>query len=228
MNQKRWSSIPAVIALATGSAASGQPSVQPWTTYQGNALHTGYVPVTLDASQFTKSWSVPIGDSGAALQQATEADGMVYVSQSGYFSDQGLYVLNAQDGSVLWNLPFPNIFSVNPPAYDNGKVYIQTVNNSGDTWVRAYEASSGTQVFQAAADAQWENYLAPTIVDHTLYVDGGTYGGMYSFNGRTGRIGSTASSRSTISGPLQSMRPTLTPTSARSFRRTAHSAPSTA
>jgi outer membrane protein assembly factor BamB len=186
MKPKLWFLVPGAVALAASAVAAGKTSVQPWTTYQGNALHTGYVPVTLDATQFVESWSMPIGDSGASLQQATEADGMVYVSQNGYFNGQGLYVLNAQDGTILWNLPFPDIFSVNPPAYDDGNVYIQTVNNSGDTWVRAYEADSGTPIFQSAAAAQWENYLAPTIVDHTLYVDGGEYGGMYSFDGKTG------------------------------------------
>lgn len=184
MQKKSLLLIPAAIAVATGAFASTSPSVQSWTTYQGNALHTGYVPVTLNPAQFAVAWTAPIG--GASLQQVTESDGMVYVSQTGYFSDQGLYVLDAQDGSVLWSLLFPNIFSVNPPAYDNGNIYIQTVNNGGDSWVRGYEASSGTPIFQSAQGAQWENYLAPTIVDHTLYVDGGTYGGMYSFDGATG------------------------------------------
>jgi hypothetical protein len=179
-----------VLAAMAMQAALCAPALaqtlQPWTTYQGNATHTGYVPVSLNAAEFKKAWSVTVGGS-ATLQPVTAADGMVYVSQTGYFSEQGLFVLRAQDGSVLWNVNFPNIFSVNPPAYDNGKVYIQTGNHSGDTWLRAYDAGSGALVFQAPHEAQWERYLAPTIVDQTVYVNGGYYGGMYSFNGASGQ-----------------------------------------
>jgi outer membrane protein assembly factor BamB len=181
----RLFSIIACSGLASTALAASAP-VSPWTTYQGNVLHTGYVPITLNPSKFTPLWNVTIGSSGAALHQVTEADGLVFLTQNGYFSDQGLYVLAAKNGARIWSLAFPGIFSVNPPAYDDGNVYIQTVDNSGDTWVRGYVAASGTPIFQSAADAQWENYLAPTIVDHTLYMDGGTYGGMYSFNGATG------------------------------------------
>ena len=159
--------VPAVLAVLLCTAAeSTKAPVAPWTTYQANALHTGYVPVTLNPSRFKELWSVVVGSSGAALQQVTEADGMIYLSQSGYFSDQGLYVLSSKDGSTLWSLLFPDIYSVNPPAYDNGNIYIQTVDNAGNSWVRGYEAASGTPVFQSAQGAQWENYLAPTIVDH--------------------------------------------------------------
>lgn len=111
---------------------------------------------------------------------------MVFVSQTGYFSGQGVFAINARDGSVLWSQVYPDIYSVNPPAYDNGMVYVQTVNNGGDTWLRAFDATTGNEWFQAPHGAQWENYLAPTIYDHKVYVDGGTYGGMYAFDGGSG------------------------------------------
>jgi hypothetical protein len=177
----------AIIAMQAALCAPAfSQTLQPWTTYQGNAAHTGYVPVSLNTAEFEKAWSVTVGGE-ATLQPVTAADGMVYVSQMGYFSDQGLYVLKSLDGSELWNIKFPNIFSVNPPAYDNGKVYIQTGNHSGDTWLRAYEVGSGGLVFQAPHEAQWERYLAPTIVDQMVYVNGGSYGGMYSFSGVNGQ-----------------------------------------
>jgi hypothetical protein len=175
-----WASTGAVYA-----AGGSPPAVSPWTTYQGNALHTGYVPVTLTAAEFKRAWSKAVG-TGEVLNPVTEADGMVYVTNQSYFQDAGLFVLSAKDGSMLWSTSFPDIYSVNPPAYDDGNVYLQTDNNGGDTWVWGYEASSGTLLFRSPADSQWERYYAPTIVDHTLYMDGGTYGGMYSFNGKTG------------------------------------------
>lgn len=175
-----------ILSLAvSAAAASAAPTIQPWTTYQGNALHTGYVPVTLDAQKFAKAWAVAIG-AGSNLNAVVAADGMVFVTNTGYFSSQGLFVLKARDGSTLWSQAFPDIFSVNPPAYDNGAVYIQTVNNTPGTFVWGYDVATGATIFQTALTAQWEHYLAPTIVDHTLYMDGGEYGGMYSVNGATG------------------------------------------
>lgn len=160
--------------------------IAPWTTFQGNARHTGYVPVALDPSQFALVWKKKVNNETVPLQPVTIANGMIYASQYGYFSNQGLYVLNAKDGKTIWGIKFPGIYSVNPPAYDSGLVYVQTVNNSGDSWLRAYDAASGTLAFKTAQGAQWERYMAPTIVDQTVYVNGGSYGGMYSFDGKNG------------------------------------------
>ena len=60
--------------------------------------------------------------------------------------------------------------SVNPPADDNGKVYLQTVNNGGDTFLWAYDSGSGTQIFKSGFGAQWERYFSPTIVDGVLFI----------------------------------------------------------
>jgi hypothetical protein len=171
----------ALLACATVHAQS----VSPWTTYQGNAAHTGYVPVHLDVSRFHKVWETVL-KRDVALQQATAADGMVFVSEYGYFSGQAFTVVNALDGKTMWKLSFPDANSVNPAAYDDGKVYFQ-VNGIDDTTLRAYEAATGTPIFQSPFGAQWESYLAPTIVDHTVYMNGGTYGGMYAFKGGSGQ-----------------------------------------
>ena len=79
-------------------------------------------------------------------------------------------------------------YSVNPPAYANGKVYIQTGKgtSSPPPYLTAYNGKSGTMVFQSTFAAQWENYLAPTPYGGNIYINGGYYGGMYSFNGSSG------------------------------------------
>lgn len=41
-------------------------------------------------------------------------------------------------------------------------------------------------VFKAPHAAQWERYYAPTLFDGTIYVDGGSYGGMYAFDAFSG------------------------------------------
>lgn len=155
--------------------------------YQGNAAHTGYVPVTLNPSGFAMRWSQTI-HSGVALNPVAAADGKIFVSESTFFSSAGLYVLDATTGNLLWSTNFGSIFSVNPPSYAYGNVYIETGNGFGTyiAGVHAFQADTGALVFSSPVSAQWERYLAPTIFDGNVYVDGGTYGGMYSFGGING------------------------------------------
>lgn len=159
---------------------------QNWEMYQGDSKHTGYVPITLEPDVFTLRWERAIG-SGYALNPVTAADGKVFVSIVTYFNDRPLlFVLDARDGETLWSKQFGSVFSVNPPSYAYGNVYIQTGNHSTDTWLWAFDATTGTQAFKSPHQAQWERYFAPTIDDGTVFVDGGSYGGMYAFDAFSG------------------------------------------
>lgn len=154
-----------------------------WTTYQNNPSHNGYVAVELNPAAFNLRWQTNVSGQ---LNPVTIGDGNVFVSTVGYFSGQFLYTLDAADGSIKWSHDFGSIFSVNPPAYFDGKVYIQTGNHGDDTYLRAFDANTGNLVFQSAHGAQWERYLAPTIFEGVVYVNGGYYGGMYAFDAING------------------------------------------
>lgn len=155
-----------------------------WPTYQANARHTGHVPVTLNTSLFTEKWTASFPDK---LNPVTAADGKVFVSRYIYFdSGQQFWTLDASDGTTKWWKDFGRIHSVDPPAYAYGNVYIQTGNHTPGTYLRAYNAETGALVFRSPHAAQWERYYAPTIYDGHVYINGGYYGGMYSFNAMTG------------------------------------------
>lgn len=166
----------------TASAADAS-----WSMFQGNAAHTGYVPVSVNPANFSLLWQKTI-DAGVVLNPVTEAEGKVFVSEYGYFSKVGLYVLSATNGNTLWSDDYSGVFSLNPPSYAYGNVYIQNGNGIGtySASLTAYQASTGVGLFRSPTSAQWERYLAPTIYDGNVYVDGGTYGGMYSFNATSG------------------------------------------
>lgn len=171
-----------LLGLTVVRAVAGD---EPWPMYQANPAHTGYLPVTLNPSNFAPRWSVTI-HSGVALNPVTAADGLVLASENTYFGDAGLYSLDAATGNVLWSTNFGSVFSVNPPSYAYGNVYIQTCDNYGDTFLHSFQAATGVFVFRSPHAAQWEHYFAPTIFDGNVYVDGGEYGGMYSFNANSG------------------------------------------
>jgi len=157
-----------------------------WETYQGDERHSGYVPISLEPEVFTLRWRRQLAP-GRALNPVTAADGKVFASLVTYFSGgDALFALDARDGELLWSRGFGSPFSVNPPAYGYGNVYIQTGNHASDTYLWAFDAATGALVFQSPHGAQWERYFAPTIYDGSVYVNGGYYGGMYAFDAFSG------------------------------------------
>ncbi len=171
--------------LVRGSGAAGQRS--DWETYQANASHTGFAPISLEPDVFSLLWQRNIG-SGASLNPVTAADERVFVSKLTYFQGgPALFALDARDGETLWTKDFGEVFSVNPPSHAYGNVYIQTGNHATDTYLHAYDAATGEMVFETPHAAQWERYYAPTIFDGMVYVDGGSYGGMYAFDAFSGQ-----------------------------------------
>ncbi len=169
--------------VLAASRVVAQTSPAPWVTYQYDAAHDGFVPAVLDPTTFNVQWQRSIG---ATFNPVTAADGKVYVSDH-----TALFALSASTGTQLWSQPYSGPNSVNPPAYANGNVYIQLGQNisGGSPYIAAYNASTGVKAFQTNFSAQWESYLAPTPYNGTIYVDGGYYGGMYSFDGTSGTQG---------------------------------------
>lgn len=157
-----------------------------WPMFQANARHTGSLASSLTPPALRLKWQRDVG-SGKALNPVAAGDGKVFVTLATGFSNvPSLFSLRASDGATLWskNLGSPN--SVNPPSYAYGNVYVQTGNHSSDTWLRAFDGGTGDVVFKVPHSAQWERYLAPTIHDGKVYINGGYYGGMYSFDAFTG------------------------------------------
>ena len=150
-----------------------------WTTYQGNASHTGYNPVTMDTRLFQELWTKTV--SSAALNPVTAGDGKVFVTTNAYFGIQQAKALDARTGNELWMRDFGSIHSVNPPAYATGTVYLQTGGHE-DSFLYALDAANGSVRFRTAYLNQWSRYFAPVVVGASVYVAGGYYGGMYGFN----------------------------------------------
>ena len=157
------------------------PGVPDWTMFQGNAAHTGFVPVELDPDKFTTRWqqaasSVP-GQNGLLVASTATSGGQLFVS-----GDDHLYALKEYDGSTNWSydfssLPFP---SVNPAGIADGVVYVAAGQQSS-TYLFALKSTSGTLLFKSEMSSQWEQYLSPTIGASGIYTDAGTYGGLYGF-----------------------------------------------
>jgi outer membrane protein assembly factor BamB len=154
-----------------------------WTTFQGNPSHTGYVPIILEP-YYIERWVRAY--STVPLNPVTAAEGNVFVTTRDDYDEQYMFVLDAVSGDVGWEMDFGVLNSVNPPAYNDGMVYVQTNNPISGSDLRAYDVTSGDLVFQSPHSAQNVRYYAPTIYDGNVYVNGGDDGGAYGFDGSTG------------------------------------------
>jgi len=175
---------------ATSSPPPSSPP-PPWSNYQGDAAHTGYVPVRLNPDNFSEDpiWTKIIVESGPLNPVATGA-GKVFVTTVGdIFNDviPNLAVgLDSATGTELWRYNFDVFDSlvpidyVNPPAYANGFVYVQSGGGNG-SFLLALNAESAEVLDDIPYDNQSFRYYAPTIYDGDVYVGGGEFGGVYAY-----------------------------------------------
>ena len=159
----------------------GQP-IPAWTTYQGDAKHTGRVDVTLSTSNFKQRWNklLPLTTS----QPGAAGDGYIFFNNAGV-----LYAVDARSGETRWTQTLNSsnsFYTYNQPAYADGIVYVQTGGHS-DAFLWAFNAVDGALLFQTPLEDQWSSFYAPTIVDGTVYIGGGYFGGMYAIDAKTGK-----------------------------------------
>jgi outer membrane protein assembly factor BamB len=159
-------------------------SLPQWSTYQGNAAHTGYVPISLNPENFSEGWTRDVIEA-VPLNPVTAGDGKVFVTTVGYFGPNVAMALDSATGDTLWEYDFGDIHSIHPPAYAKGSVYIQSAGQL-DSFLWAFDAESGELLFKTAYGNQWDRYFAPTIYDDNVYAGGGYYGGAYGFNAASG------------------------------------------
>ena len=159
----------------------GQP-IPAWTTYQGNSKHTGHVDITLTSANFKARWNKSV--ELTTLNQGAAGDGTIFFNNAGL-----LYALDARTGATQWtqsvNSGQFNFNAYNPPAYADGVVYVQTGgHNNAFLW--AFNGTDGRLLFKSPLEDQSSNHYAPTIMDGTVYIGGGYFGGMYAIDAKTG------------------------------------------
>ena len=164
------------------TALSAWSGVADWSTFQGNNAHTGYVPVEVKADQIQLRWkrgAVNGSGSGynALISPLVTANGRFFAS-----GNKKLSAYQESDGTEIWSydtsgLQYP---SVNPPAVDDGVVYM-AAGQQQSTYMMAFDAANGSLRMKAAMSSQWENYLSPVVQGGAVYTNGGSYGGLYAF-----------------------------------------------
>lgn len=154
-------------SLTPLAALSG---VGDWTTYQGNAAHTGFVNATLDPSRFNRRWSVP-ADVGSI---ATLGDKVFYGPRQ---NGSGAAVALAEhNGSEIWRYGGPGYFS--GVATGEGRVWFVNESTSGPPYegLRGLDATNGSvQVEVPLVDYVSSRRLAPVVTGGSVFVAHDSY-----------------------------------------------------
>ena len=154
-----------------------------WTTLGNDPGHRGYFEGSVGSMLLEHAWTVTFEEY---VNQVAVVEGTVFASTDGYFDLNSIWALDAADGAELWSYEFEEAFSVNAPTWYEGTVLLQRGNHSSDTDLWCFDADDGTLLWRSEHSAQWETYYAPTAADGMVWVNGGTYGGMYGFDAGDG------------------------------------------
>lgn len=165
------------------TALTALPGVPAWSTQQGNAGHTGAIVASVDPSTFTRRFNVPTSGQYAST---IAADGnAIYAVRGSGLSTWTLQAISENSGAELWHVDLGTLSHVNPPAAANGKVYLTSTGHA-DSYLWIFDQATGALLAKQAMSSQWENYMAPTIYNGSVYSDYGYYGGMAKYDAVTG------------------------------------------
>ena len=143
------------------SVASGEA-----VAYQIDPAHDG---VQADAAlnpPFALRWKTTFTNATASYPLI--ADGKVFVTTS----DGNLYALDQADGHIVWSQT-TGTYSFSGVGYDAGKVFL--VNYNG--LLRAFDATSGAQLWITQLAGQWSFTSPPTAAHGVVYTGGAGSGG---------------------------------------------------
>src|SRR5262249_26225634 len=120
-----YSTLAEYFAQTDPRLASSRPVVAPWVTYRGDAGHTGFVPVHIEAGSLAVAWSRPpiVGDQ-RPLSEVAAVDDAAFVTSASDCCDYAptLSRLNAGNGNLSWRFDPQGTLYLTPPAYARQRV----------------------------------------------------------------------------------------------------------
>jgi hypothetical protein len=151
-----------------------------WPTYGNGPAHTGYFPGSLNGLPFLLKWKTPMPHG--AISQAAIGGGRVYVSVGYYYSAMSLRALDANTGQGVWTNALAGTFSVNPPTYDSGAVFMQQADSVNPSYTGSFDAANGHTNWATPFTAQGYRYMAPVVAGGKVFTDTGYYHGLTGYD----------------------------------------------
>lgn len=160
-----------------------------WTTGQRDAAHSGFVPVTLDATQFSYRWLWSAKDISGELTAidvpiTDSATGMGYSMTGGSDGQRRLIAFRESDHSEVWSASFSNNPYLSSATLADGRILLAYLDDSSSRLL-ALDALTGAEVFNtAAAEKVYGGPSAPVASGDAIFVNFGGLGGVPARDGR--------------------------------------------
>jgi hypothetical protein len=156
------------------------PGLGSWSTYQGNAAHTGNADASFDVARFTRRFNIPATSTFVREFNTVAVDnGKVFVVTGGATSNPSeLLAIREADGKVEWRGSLGNIERANSPAVGNGQVYVTSTGLDSFMW---FFDQGGALLSKTTMVSQSFKYRAPTVLGDDLYSLDGLHNGITKF-----------------------------------------------
>lgn len=159
------------------------PQVSNWSTYQGNAAHTGYVAASFDPKNFSRRWL--LAEQSNAGLAVTHENGAIFMSYVDAATGKSILAALSEDsGKELWRSDLGRLYKLNPPAAAKGKVFVMS-SGHGDSFFWVFSQATGALLGKQSDSSQWQGYRAPTVFGDEVYSNSGYYGGMVKYSAST-------------------------------------------
>ncbi|WP_426168368.1 PQQ-binding-like beta-propeller repeat protein [Pseudoduganella sp. R-34] len=150
------------------------PGVGAWSSFQGNASHSGFIDATFDATKFSRRFSLPASAVTESTNSVATDNGKVFMTLGKSFdSEFELLAISEADGSILWRSSLGKVNRANSPAVGNGYVFVVTVDVQSNLWV--FDQQNGNLVSKTAFGSNTGS-RAPTVAGTDVFsMDGYDY-----------------------------------------------------
>ncbi len=151
----------------------GVLSAGDWPMPGGGPQHSGYYPGSLGTAQLEPRWWAGISNAAATV---AIADGTLFVTSSHQPAELGfpiaeLHALDLISGRSKWRSLVATQAYVNPPAWSDGRVYVQHGGAQGHRVV-CFDATTGAQIWVTPLGTADGYYLAPLATPDGVFVKG--------------------------------------------------------
>ena len=154
-----------------------------WETLGNGTGHTGYFEGATGDMALEHLWTVALGGE---VNQVAVVAGWVFATTNESREINYLFALDAETGVQQWNHEFEEAYGVYAPTWYDEALYVQRGYHGDDTQLWCFDEADGSVLWSSPHTAQWETYYAPAAADGKVWVNGGSYGGMYGFDAVTG------------------------------------------
>ncbi len=161
-----FSNLVEYFAESDPKAALSQPRAKPWSAYQGDELHRGYVPVRILKGDVRALWSQTLQNGPGELKGVASVGGMAFAVVLQRGTTSSLKAIRGTDGTSMWERRLRETFSVSAPGVSEGRVFVQS---QGVKSLDAFAAADGRPLFRGEVSSEFGDLLAPTAVGGDVF-----------------------------------------------------------